>query len=495
MMPETPSFPSPNDDKLPNITYDVVIIGAGPVGLATALGLRQRGIENILVIDQTRAFRKVGQVIDLLPNGLNALKYTDEKAYEQIKEVGGVNKPQPATKQTPKWIYKNFNGQTIRLTPLSYDSWYQDYGEGRVSIAWFDLQTTLRSLLPDNQVVANRRCINVVEEPEHDCVRIDYVSDLAAEANPYAHWQDSQQDQLDQPQHSDFSQTQSLWAKLVVAADGINSTVRRVLYQDTPYQPWATPEYSGFAALRCIGITGVSQELTNKLNQKFFHDCSLMTIFDHATDVNSDYLNNPRMMLFRFSGQLGYILHLPLSLDSFLGKSGNTLADLAKECVTKGRFPEEIKALVKLSPPEKMAQRPYYLHRASLKENFTFPTTANLQAVDNQTMEMPWSQGRVVLVGDAAHGMPPFTAQGGNQGLEDALVVSRAIAEIDRHDDWDNLPAIAQAWQKYESLRRPLMTTMQKLTLSGIYYYYSASERAKYGQMVYGRNFADMSPQ
>ncbi|MCL2925585.1 MAG: FAD-dependent monooxygenase, partial [Trichodesmium sp. MAG_R04] len=29
----------------PKIDYDVAIVGAGPVGLATALGLRQRGIE------------------------------------------------------------------------------------------------------------------------------------------------------------------------------------------------------------------------------------------------------------------------------------------------------------------------------------------------------------------------------------------------------------------------------------------------------------------
>ena len=42
----------------PSEIYDVVVIGAGPVGLATALGLRNRGIENILVVDQTRAFRQ-----------------------------------------------------------------------------------------------------------------------------------------------------------------------------------------------------------------------------------------------------------------------------------------------------------------------------------------------------------------------------------------------------------------------------------------------------
>lgn len=42
------------------------------IRLATALGLRKRGIENVLVVDQTRAFRQVGQTIDLLPNGLKA---------------------------------------------------------------------------------------------------------------------------------------------------------------------------------------------------------------------------------------------------------------------------------------------------------------------------------------------------------------------------------------------------------------------------------------
>ncbi|HEY9832183.1 MAG TPA: FAD-dependent oxidoreductase, partial [Stenomitos sp.] len=84
--------PSNLPEDVPNTIspdiYDVVIIGAGPVGLATAIGLRQRGIENILVVDQTRAFRPVGQVLDLLPNGLKSLKYLSVEAYEEVKKAG-----------------------------------------------------------------------------------------------------------------------------------------------------------------------------------------------------------------------------------------------------------------------------------------------------------------------------------------------------------------------------------------------------------------------
>ncbi|WP_293085871.1 NAD(P)-binding domain-containing protein [Moorena sp. SIO3H5] len=40
-------------------TYDIVIVGAGPVGLATAIGLQQRGISNFIVLDQTRDRKSV----------------------------------------------------------------------------------------------------------------------------------------------------------------------------------------------------------------------------------------------------------------------------------------------------------------------------------------------------------------------------------------------------------------------------------------------------
>ena len=112
--------------------YDVLIVGAGPVGLATALGLRQRGIHNIIVIDQTHDFRPVGQVLDLLPNGLKALNCINSQAYEALKAAGirfspGNSSQDNQPKISPEWVQKNINGERISAIPLSFEHWFNLY--------------------------------------------------------------------------------------------------------------------------------------------------------------------------------------------------------------------------------------------------------------------------------------------------------------------------------------------------------------------------------
>ena len=57
-----------------------------------------------------------------------------------------------------------------------------------------------------------------------------------------------------------------------------------------------------------------------------------------------------------------------------------------------------------------------------------------------------WSGEHVTLVGDAAHPMLPFAAQGANQAVEDAFVLAECLRDADRAD----IPA---ALRDYESLR------------------------------------------
>ncbi|MCL6750792.1 hypothetical protein KBT16_07260 [Nostoc sp. CCCryo 231-06] len=53
-----------------------------------------------------------------------------------------------------------------------------------------------------------------------------------------------------------------------------------------------------------------------------------------------------------------------MPLESLQGKSESSLIDLALQELEKAGFPDALKQLVRLSPPGKMQQRPYYIHRA-----------------------------------------------------------------------------------------------------------------------------------
>ncbi len=490
--------------------YDVVVVGAGPVGLATALGLRQRGLKNILVIDQTRAFRQVGQGLDILPNGLKALKSIDSQAYEEVIKKGLASLSQRLSKEentavknrevktensSPQWVHKNLKGQPIHSFSLKFDDWLKEHGEGRVSLPWYELQTTLRNLLPQDTVKANHRCVNLVNEPELECVRVECLSDLGVEANPYAHWADEKKPGETLPLDSEIMPQQlakkSIRAKLVVAADGINSRVRRILYEDTPYRAFARPEYSGFGAVVCRAVPDLSNEVLTELKEKFLQDSPIVTISNNEISASCAEMKSPRMILFSRLGVFGYLLHLALPLSS-LKEDDSNLLDLALQALERANFSDCFKKLVRLSPRENLKHRPYYIHRSNLSDSLPFPSTAVLNAVENNFAEMQpaWSLGRVVLTGDAAHGMPPFKAQGANQGLEDAMAIVTTIAEIRDQNNWNNAPALRQAFEKYERLRRPFIARIQKFTLEQADW--SDEEWQKYGEEVYQRDFERM---
>ncbi|MFJ7218633.1 FAD-dependent monooxygenase [Amycolatopsis sp. NPDC098790] len=176
-----------------------------------------------------------------------------------------------------------------------------------------------------------------------------------------------------------------LQADVVVAADGINSPARRALFPDHP-----APVHSGSTAFR--GVTK-------------FPGARLSTSFDRGTEIGV----------------------LPLTGDdvywfvSYVTRPGSELPDLHQ---TTRDWHDPIPALIEATPEEAVLHHDLYYLATPLKT---------------------YVKGRVALLGDAAHAMPPFLGQGGCQAIEDAIVLAHELSTKDPQ----------QALEAYDRQRRP----------------------------------------
>jgi 2-polyprenyl-6-methoxyphenol hydroxylase-like FAD-dependent oxidoreductase len=68
-----------------------------------------------------------------------------------------------------------------------------------------------------------------------------------------------------------------------------------------------------------------------------------------------------------------------------------------------------------------------------------------------------WSDGRVVLLGDACHPMTPYMAQGAATSIEDAAVLARCLEAVAGDD-------IEDAFRAYEAHRKPRTSVVQAIS-------------------------------
>jgi salicylate hydroxylase len=68
-----------------------------------------------------------------------------------------------------------------------------------------------------------------------------------------------------------------------------------------------------------------------------------------------------------------------------------------------------------------------------------------------------WTNGRLTLLGDAAHAMLPHAGQGANQAIEDGVALAAILAQADR-------ATVPRALKVYESVRRERTAGVQRLS-------------------------------
>jgi 2-polyprenyl-6-methoxyphenol hydroxylase-like FAD-dependent oxidoreductase len=116
------------------------------------------------------------------------------------------------------------------------------------------------------------------------------------------------------------------------------------------------------------------------------------------------------------------------------------------------------------APPEEAA-RAFAGWHAPLLERIMRVTTTLRGAVFVRQPIDHWSFGRVTLLGDAAHAMEPFQAQGAAQAVEDAYVLAECLAA-----DADPV----QALERYERIRMGRAEELQESSAAAAELFYLA---------------------
>ncbi|MGS2644444.1 FAD-dependent monooxygenase [Streptosporangium sp. LJ11] len=329
------------------MTGKVVVVGGGIGGLAAAIGLRRIGWM-ATVLERSPELGEIGAGMSQSPNALRALA-----------ELGVADQARAAG--TP------FHGIFNLRTPSGGHIARALPGTASPLLGFHraDLHRVLMDAVPDGWVRTGAHVTAVRQDA--DQVTVSYG-------------------------------TEELRADLVVAADGVHSTVRHLLWPEAP-----GPRFWGNTVWRGIAhADGVDAAMTLGRGQYFL-----------AMPVGR--------------GRVYWALGARADRPGL--RHDDELAEVRRRV---GHWHDPIPRLLEATAPE-----------AVLHHDIT-----DLDPLSG------YVRGRVVLLGDAAHAMHPDMAQGAAQSLEDAVVLAAALAE-----SGDDIPA---ALARYDEQRRPRTQTIVK---------------------------------
>lgn len=368
----------------------VAVVGAGPGGLAAAIGLRQQGL-SAHVFERTCDPQWAGAGIQLGPNAMHVLRHLGCAA--SVQKV--ACEPQAVT------LRQYDTGKSLLSIPMG-ERCRQRYGAAYLTVHRADLLQVLHDLAQDTGVQLHRGKAVRSYEQATDGVRplLDKGADLVSD--------------------------------LLVAADGIHSRIR-------PAMPGASrPVFAGKVVWR--GLVP-------------------------AAAVQGD--------------------PLPMHVHAWLGPHRHFVAyylrggSLLNFIAIQER--DHAVAQTWTGPGDIVELRRVF---AGWDDRVSAILEACQQCLFGGLFEQPplphWSDGRVVLLGDACHPMLPFQAQGAAMAIEDAHVLAQQCGRLMRRGGFGDGQLLARMLADYERLRKPRTTRMQVLSLNNGLIYHAATPGARW---------------
>ena len=201
-------------------------------------------------------------------------------------------------------------------------------------------------------------------------------------------------------------------ADAVVGADGVHSLVReRVLGPDRPIHKGRIAYRSVFPAERLGGrVLGPSR------TKWWGVDRHIVIYYVTAT-----------------KSEIYYVTSVPEPADWLTPESWSAKGDVEEVRAAYEGFHPDVRAVLEACPD---------CHKWAILEREPLPR---------------WSDGPVVLLGDACHPMTPYMAQGAATAIEDAAVLARCIEAFEGDD-------LERAFRSYEATRKPRTSRIQAIS-------------------------------
>jgi len=214
-----------------------------------------------------------------------------------------------------------------------------------------------------------------------------------------------------------FADGETVTADVVVGADGIHSMVRAALTAPAP------AVYSGLSAFRALV----------------------------PAEQAPPFARRPAQTLWLGPGH--HLVHYPVS--------NGTLVNLVAFAPAGGYTTESWTATATVA--EFLAEFEGWDRR--LTDLITAAGTPGRWALLDRAPLTSWGSGPVTLLGDAAHPMFPFFAQGAAQAIEDAATLAHCLSQELGGEAGASGPAdLSAALRRYEMLRIPRTTRLQQIS-------------------------------
>ncbi|CAN5490575.1 FAD-dependent monooxygenase [soil metagenome] len=200
-------------------------------------------------------------------------------------------------------------------------------------------------------------------------------------------------------------------ADAVIGADGVHSLVREIIIGPD------RPLHKGRIAYRSVFKSNLMPKEISNSRTKWWGKDRHIVIYYTTKDRSELY----------------FVTSVPEPANWVTRESWSAMGDVHELRAAYADFHPEVRMVLDACPD---------CHKWAILERDPLPT---------------WSQGRVVLIGDACHPMTPYMAQGAATSIEDAAVLARCLKDV-------SVDGLEAAFKRFEAHRKPRTSKIQAIS-------------------------------